>query len=85
MNLTQRRLSDLPIGRTGMVLELQVEGINKRRLLDLGMIPGTRVTAVRRSPAGDPVAYRIRGAVIALRKEEAKLILIQSNEETDVS
>jgi ferrous iron transport protein A len=43
-------------------------------MLDLGMVPGTLVEVVRRSPLGDPVAYQIRGAVIALRKDEASYI-----------
>jgi len=69
-------LAELPIGRTGVVLALQAEGLPRRRLLDLGLVPGTKVEAVRRSPAGDPIAFRIRGAVIALRKEEAQQVLL---------
>jgi ferrous iron transport protein A len=49
----------------------------RRRLLDLGLIPGTVVEAIGKSPAGDPVAYRIRGAVIALRREEGRRVFIQ--------
>jgi ferrous iron transport protein A len=44
--------------------------------LDLGLVPGTRVKTLRVSPLGDPKAYLIRGAVIALRAEEADLIAI---------
>ena len=69
-------LYDLPIGRSTTVNSIQAEGITRRRMLDLGLVPGTRVEALRVSPAGDPRAYRIRGAVIALRKEEAHQILI---------
>ena len=43
----------------------------RRRLLDIGLIPGTRVTCTAVSPAGDPAAYLIRGAVIALRGRDA--------------
>jgi Fe2+ transport system protein FeoA len=43
-------------------------------MLDLGIVPGTRVAAELRSPSGDPTAYRIRGAVIALRREQAELV-----------
>jgi DtxR family Mn-dependent transcriptional regulator len=52
-------------------------GAQRRRLLDLGVIPGTRVEAELASPGGDPVAYRIRGAVIALRREQADLIQVE--------
>jgi len=47
-----------------------------RRLQDIGFIPGTAVTCLQRSPLGDPTAYRIRGTVIALRREDAKNILL---------
>jgi Fe2+ transport system protein FeoA len=43
-------------------------------LLDLGFVPGTEVSVELKSPNGDPTAYRVRGAVIALRREQAALI-----------
>jgi ferrous iron transport protein A len=46
-------------------------------MLDLGLVAGTAVETVLRSPAGDPIAYQIRGAVIALRREEAVQILVE--------
>lgn len=69
-------LSELPIGRSGRVISLLSEGITRNRLLDLGLVTGTLVEAVRRSPAGDPTAFNIRGALIALRKEESDKIII---------
>ena len=47
------------------------------RLLDLGLIAGTEVMALEQSPSGDPIAYFIRGAVIALRSEDASQILVE--------
>lgn len=70
------RLHDLPIGKSATVISIQAEGLTRRRMLDLGLVPGTRVEALRVSPAGDPKAYRIRGAVIAFRKEDAHQIQI---------
>lgn len=70
-------LHDLPVGSTATVNSIQAEGITRRRMMDLGLVPGTRVEALRISPAGDPRAYKIRGAVIAFRKEEAHKILIE--------
>lgn len=49
----------------------------RRRLLDLGFIPGAVVGAVRRGPGGDPIAFRICGSIICLRSEDAKRILIR--------
>jgi Fe2+ transport system protein FeoA len=69
-------LADLPIGATGVVTELTLRGAERRRLLDLGLVPGTVVVAEMRSPLGDPVAYRVRGASVALRREQARQIQI---------
>ena len=51
-------------------------GLARRRLLDLGVVPGSIVEATMRSPGGDPTAYRVRGALIALRHDQAELIEI---------
>lgn len=64
-------LADLPPGAPAKVLSLEAQGALRRRLLDLGLVTGTLVSAIGRSPAGDPTAYRIRGAVMALRAEVA--------------
>ena len=57
--------------------KLTANGFIQRRLLDLGIIEGTKIEVLHRSPLGDPVAYQIRGTVIALRKEEAKQIWVK--------
>jgi len=51
----------------------------RRRLMDLGILPGTLIEAVLRSPGGDPTAYRVRGALIALREEQSRWIYISRN------
>lgn len=71
-------LNLLPMGQFGKVSELIAGGSTRRRLLDLGLIYGTEVEALRKSPSGDPIAYQIRGAVIALRSEEASKILMEA-------
>ncbi|HHV94088.1 MAG TPA: ferrous iron transport protein A [Firmicutes bacterium] len=73
----QYSLADLPVGSIGMIIEVQAAGNTKRRLLDLGFVPDTVVKVLRRSPTGDPVAYQLRGAVIALRKENSRDILVR--------
>ena len=52
-------------------------GPERRRFLDLGILPGARVRAEMRSPGGDPTAYRIRDSLIALRQEQARMILLK--------
>ncbi len=49
-----------------------------RRLKDLGLVEGTKVKCVLRSPLGDPYAYKIRGAVVAIRKEDASQIMVEA-------
>lgn len=71
------RLDRLPIGAHGVVLSVGAEGPVRRRLLDLGLVPGTVVKSIRRSLAGDPTAFGIRGAVIALRAQEGSKVLVQ--------
>lgn len=72
-------LNTVPAGGYALVARINTGGAVRRRLLDLGLVPGTRVEVVRRSPLGDPVAYNIRGAVIALRKEESCRVLVTKN------
>ncbi len=71
-------LNHLPIGQKGRVDSLHFGGSERRRMLDLGLVRGTTVEALQRSPSGDPIAYFIRGAVIALRDEDASKILVQT-------
>ena len=54
-----------------------MNGNLKRRLLDLGIVKGTLITPVLRSPSGEPIAYDIRGSLIALRNETTNLIEVQ--------
>lgn len=69
--MNELSLSDLRVGQSACVTRVRAEPGMHRRLLDIGLIPGTLVTCVAKSPAGDPAAYRIRGAVIALRTRDA--------------
>ena len=71
------RLCDIGPGESALVLSLRAAGGMRRRLLDIGLVENTRVTCVGRSPFGDPAAFLIRGAVIALRREDCALILIK--------
>lgn len=69
-------LNELPIGKTAIVTNIALKGTIRRRLFDLGLIHGTTVESVLRSPKGNPVAYKIRGAVIALRNSDTEKITI---------
>ncbi len=70
------RLSDVEEGEWARVLGIHpgLQGPQRRRLLDLGLVPGTVIQAELRSAGGDPMAFRVRGALIALRDEQARWI-----------
>lgn len=72
-----RELTSLKEGQFANVVSLSATGSMRRRLLDLGLVEGTQIQCVQISPFGDPTAYAIRGATIALRCEDASDILIQ--------
>ena len=74
--MSTKNLTNLQEGESARVALLLNKGRIKRRLQDLGVVPGTLVQCVQKSPYGDPVAYGIRGAVIALRAEDAKGVLV---------
>lgn len=75
-SLFMKALSDLHLGDKGFVKYLAAEGAEKRRMLDLGLVPNTKIEAIMKSPSGDPTAYLVRGTVIAIRREEAEDIIL---------
>lgn len=72
-------LLDLEVGENGRVIDISpaCQGSQRRRLLDLGVVRGTEIVPELVSVGGDPVAYRIRGALVALRREQAEWIRIE--------
>lgn len=69
-------LKDINPGESAAVGRLLTPDAMRRRFLDLGLVPGTRVECIGQSPGGDPKAYLIRGATIAIRSEDAKTVLV---------
>ena len=72
-------LSDLKIGKTAKIIDINCNNDIKRRLLDLGIIEKSNITPVFRSPFNDPTAYLIRGTIIALRSEDTKKIIVTTS------
>jgi ferrous iron transport protein A len=69
-------MSNLPIGVSGRVRQVGTSGDMHRRLLDLGLVPGTSIERLMNSPVGDPICYRVRGAMIALRRADASTVQV---------
>jgi Fe2+ transport system protein FeoA len=71
-------LSQIQIGQVVQISRIGGEGSFRRRLLELGLVPGTRVELLRVAPLGDPVELLVRGASLSIRKAEASAIEVQS-------
>ena len=70
-------LKDLKPGEQGLVVSLGEKGPMRRRLMDMGITPGTNIKVIKVAPLGDPVEVNIRGYELSLRKDEASQIEIQ--------
>ncbi len=70
-------LSDINVGERATVERLETCGSMRRRLLDIGLCKGTVVECVGRSPMGDPRAYLIRGAIIAIRSYDSRTVIVK--------
>ena len=69
-------LAGMNQGDSAVVSRLALSGSIRRRLQDIGLIPGTKVECIQKSPLGDPIAFLIRGSVIALRCEDSSNIIV---------
>ena len=75
------KLSDLETGQTGVVVKVGGQGNFRKRLIEMGFIPGKKVSAVMNAPLKDPIEYEILGYKVSLRRAEAALIDISSEED----
>ena len=70
-------LSELRDGERGAVTRLELAGPTKRRLIEMGITPGTRGQAMKRAPLGDPIEIMLRGYTLTLRAEDARRIFVR--------
>jgi ferrous iron transport protein A len=68
------------VGRTATVAEIKLPPESRPRLMEMGLLVGTRVELVRFAPLGDPIEIKVRGYNLTLRKHEADQIFVKSNE-----
>ena len=71
-----KSLADIEPGQSAVVRRIGSDDGMKRRFMDIGLIEGTRIECVGKSPLGDPTAFLIRGAVIAIRSEDCRNISV---------
>lgn len=72
----EHRLSIIPLGATARIASLDAPPGIRRRLLDLGCTEGAEITCLFEGPSGEPRAYWVRGAIIALREEDARTVWV---------
>ena len=78
--IAQISLDTLSPGQRAYVCAVTAEGAVRRRLQEFGITAGAPVKCVMRAPSGDPTAYQIRSAVIAIRREDARNVRIRFQE-----
>ncbi len=76
-------LDKLPVGKTAIITGVGGNGILRCRLLDMGLIPKTKVKAVKKAPMGDPIQISVRGYELTLRLNEASKITVASTTKED--
>ncbi len=69
-------LTSCPVGTAGTVAEINVSAAGRARLMEMGLLVGTKVELIRFAPLGDPVEIKVRGYHLTLRKHEAEQILV---------
>ncbi len=79
--MTLTTLDKLPLGQQAIIQTVGGEGILRRRLLDMGLTPRTRVMVRKRAPLGDPLEIFLRSYELTLRAEEAAKITVQGIDE----
>lgn len=70
-------LKDLLPGEVGTIVSIGEKGPMKRRIMDMGITPGTTIKVVKVAPLGDPIEVNVRGYELSLRKDEAQRIVVE--------
>ncbi|MGL4606382.1 MAG: FeoA family protein [Eubacteriaceae bacterium] len=74
--LTLFTLKDLKPGQKAFVDSILVDGLMRRKLMDMGVTPGVEIEVNKTAPFGDPIEIRLRGYALSLRKKDAENILL---------
>ena len=78
-----KKLSELNIGDSSIIVNVMGEGRLRRRLFDMGITPGAKLILRKKAPLGDPIEITLRGYELTLRKGEANLIIVKLDEGSD--
>ena len=75
-------LNELPVGKAAVITKVGGAGALRCRLLDMGLIPKTKIVITKVAPMGDPIELRLRGYTLTIRIEDAKNIEVKEGEST---
>jgi ferrous iron transport protein A len=78
--MIDKTLSQINPGKRAKIIQIKGKGLARRRILDMGMIPGTELEVIKRAPLGDPIEFKIKGYNLTLRKNEAEQVIVQQME-----
>jgi len=81
ISVAQVPLHELRVGQRGIVVHVKGKGPVKRRMMDMGLVPGTEVEVVRVAPLGDPIEFELKGYSLSLRKSEARNVTVEVSAE----
>ena len=73
-------IDDLKVGQSGTISQVGGEGALRLRFLDMGLIPGTKVTLHKVAPMGDPIQIQVRGYELTIRREDAARITLKEEQ-----
>lgn len=76
MSHTMVSLKSLADGKSGIVEKIELTGATKRRLIEMGITPGTKITVLKRAPLGDPIEILLRGYSLTIRGADAEQIQV---------
>ena len=79
--VTRVSLDKLGLGQKGVVVHVSGQGFVRQRTMDMGIVPGTVVKAVKVAPLGDPIEFEVKGYNLSLRRSEAENIMVELLEE----
>ncbi|NLV25344.1 MAG: ferrous iron transport protein A [Deltaproteobacteria bacterium] len=77
MRMQMTTLKELPVGGKALIRKVGGDAVVKKRLLTMGVVPGTRVSVDNVAPLGDPIDIALKGFHLSLRKEEAGFIEVE--------
>ncbi len=72
-------LDEIPINGSGIIIDMQMDGILRKKLIDMGLVRGTKFKVDGRAPLGDPIKINLRGYYLTIRKNDAKKIIVEKN------